>query len=105
MSEAIATATKTLPEGATVSVSKMNGKRPYVEIRAWREGAVVKMRGDDVAVNNLDAYLWLVVNAINRERARYTAKPPEPTTGPRGMESFVLPVRKSSVQTKRKRSW
>lgn len=91
MSDTIAEERTTLPEGATVSVSRLSRPKlgPFTEIRAWMDSNIVKMRGDDITPGNLRWYLHHCVLAINRERLKLDKKPGMLIRNPKGFREFV----------------
>lgn len=96
MTDTIQEEATTLPEGATVSASKMKSageKRTvfFTELRAYRHGNdnIIKMRIDDVGPVNLRQYLDLICREITRRRASYTAKPTVGMARPQSMADFV----------------
>lgn len=91
MSDIIAEERTTLPEGAVVSVSRVNRPKlgPFTEIRAWRGNNIVKMRADDVTPQNLRWYLDNIVKEIARERVLLAVKPSMQIRSPNTIKEFV----------------
>jgi len=91
MADVVAQESTTLPEGATVSVSRIQRTKLGAcnELRAWMGNHIVKMRADDIAPQNLRWYLNQVVKVINRERVKLTKKPGMYIQTPKSMSDFV----------------
>jgi hypothetical protein len=95
MASVIGQETTTLGEGATISVAvcqearASGGLNTYTELRAWKGDDIVKMHVDPVSVHALRQYLALWLRAIERERARFTAKPEVPVNRPVNVTDFV----------------
>lgn len=91
MSDVIAEERTTLPEGATLSISRVTRPKlgPCNELRAWRDNNIVKMRADDITPQNLRWYLDRVIAEINRERAKLTNKPGMLFRNPKNIRDFV----------------
>jgi hypothetical protein len=91
MADVVAEERTTLPEGATLSLSRI--QRPKLgacnELRAWMGDHIVKMRADDIAPQNLRWYLDQVVKVINRERVKLTKKPGLFIQTPKSIADFV----------------
>ncbi len=87
--------TTTLPEGAQLSVCRcklVGAKRSniFTELRAQRDGKLVKMRVTDVGPSNLSTYLTLIRRELLRRRLQLTKKPElEPLRRPTNLDEFV----------------
>jgi hypothetical protein len=91
---AIAEETTTLPEGATVSITRFDhatqrGRSEFTQLRAWHDNELIKMRVDNISPQNMRQYLHLVIRQIERERAELTEAPVLIIRRPESIKDFV----------------